>query len=81
MGAFWQDCGDGNNFFLMIYFQKNHHMIQMIFFTLARKHVVGSNYLFPNHFSDLIVLREQERGDGSVWAQTLYFRVGGIMAT
>ncbi len=22
MGAFWQDCGDGSIFFLMIYFQK-----------------------------------------------------------
>ena len=35
--------------------------------------------MFPNLYSDLIVLWEQGHGDGSIWAQTLYFRGGGIM--
>ena len=54
-------------------------MIQKIFFTLAWKRGEGSNYLFPNLYSDLIVLWEQERGDRSVWAQSLYFRGGDIV--
>ena len=57
------------------------HMIQMILFTLAWKRGKGSNYLFLNLYSDLIVSWEQERGDGSIWEQTLYFRGGGIMGT
>ncbi len=68
MGAFRQEHEDGSNLFLMICFQKNHHMIQMIFFTLAWKRGEGSNYLFPNLYSDLIVLWEQEHGDRSIWA-------------
>ncbi len=68
MGAFWQDCGDGSNFFLMIYSQKNHHMIQMIFFTFAWKHGERSNYLFPYLFSYSIVSWEQEHGDRSILA-------------
>ncbi len=54
-------------------------MIKMIFFRLTWKRGEESNYLFPNLYSDLIVSWEQERGDGSIWEQTLYFRGGGIM--
>jgi hypothetical protein len=54
-------------------------MIQRIFFTLAWKRGVGSNYFFPNLFSDLIVSWEQECRYGSVWAQTLYFREDEIV--
>ncbi len=41
--------------------------------------MVESNCLFPNLFSDLIVLREQECEDASVWVQTLYFHGDGIV--
>ena len=64
-----------------LFSKKVHHMIQMIFFRLTWKRGEGSNYLFPNLYSNLIVLWEQERGDGSIWAQTLYFGGGGIMGT
>ena len=54
-------------------------MIQRIFFTLAWKRGVGSNYFFPNRFSDLIVSWEQECGNGRIWAQTSYFHGDGIV--
>ena len=66
-------------FFLMIYLKNKSSYDSKDFFPLAWKRGVESNYFFPNHFSDLIVSWEQECGDGSIWAQTLYFRGDGIV--
>ncbi len=54
-----------------LFSKKNSPFDSNDFFTLSWKHGEGSNYLFPNLFSDLIVFWEQESGNGSVWVGAL----------